>query len=288
MCKTPILRNNLIAMCCLWAVSGFSFYLLEFYVKYFPGNVFFNKGFIGFCDALAVVYIQGVDSKFKKVPVVIRFTLMGAVFFSFLYMTLAPKYIILIPLLVGLTRMQINALLCYSYHVNQYLFPTLLRGAAYSMTNFVSRPVIGVGTFISEYTSNPMILVCGFSLLNLGSTLIIREPEDVEVDETIQGKGYAMLKSDSSMVGIEPPYSAPFMVSHSARQKRTDDSIAACDTGVPQSRVSATPLPNPPSWRHRSQRLMGSLLGTPERQERVGGSNNGKITDHNPTGINTD
>lgn len=57
MCKSPVLRNNLIAMCCIWAVSGFNFYMLEFYMKYFPGNVFFNKGFIGLCDGLAVVYI---------------------------------------------------------------------------------------------------------------------------------------------------------------------------------------------------------------------------------------
>lgn len=84
--------------------------------------------------------------------------------------------------------------------MNQYLFPTLLRGAAYSMTNFVSRPVIGIGTFISEYTSNPMLIVCAFSLLNLSSTLIIKEPEEIdEADNAGPVKGgYATLKSDSS------------------------------------------------------------------------------------------
>ena len=70
------------------------------------------------------------------------------------------------------------AILAYSYHVNQYLFPTLLRGAAYTMTNFVSRPVIGLGTFITEYTSNPMLIVTVLSAFNVLATLIIREPED--------------------------------------------------------------------------------------------------------------
>jgi len=75
-----------------------------------------------------------------------------------------------------MTRLQINAILAYSYHVNQYLFPTLQRGTAYSMTNFISRPVIGLATFITEYTTNPMLLVSVFSMLNSGVTMIIKDP----------------------------------------------------------------------------------------------------------------
>lgn len=45
------------------------------------------------------------------------------------------------------------------------------------MTNFVSRPVIGIGTFMTEYLKNPMILVCIFSGLSIGTTYMIEEPK---------------------------------------------------------------------------------------------------------------
>jgi hypothetical protein len=75
----------LIAMCSIWAVSGFSFYMLDFYVKYFPGSVFFNKGFFGICDAVAIFYIQFLEHKIVHVPTVLRTAILSIVFFSLLY-----------------------------------------------------------------------------------------------------------------------------------------------------------------------------------------------------------
>ena len=54
------------------------------------------------------------------------------------------------------------------------------------MTNFVSRPIIGIGTFMTEYIANPMILVCVFSSLSIGTTYMIEEPKiKDEIDEEI-------------------------------------------------------------------------------------------------------
>ena len=54
------------------------------------------------------------------------------------------------------------------------------------MTNFVSRPVIGIGTFMTEYLENPMLLVCIFSGLSIGTTYMIEEPTMKEkTDEEI-------------------------------------------------------------------------------------------------------
>ena len=119
MCGDSVLSRNLIAMCCIWAVSGFNFYMLDFYVKYFPGNVFFNKSFLSVCDALAIFYINELERRFKAVPVVIAITLVCTVFLSVLYMAVADlRPEVLVPLLIGLVHLQINAILAYSYHVN--------------------------------------------------------------------------------------------------------------------------------------------------------------------------
>ena len=76
-------------MCCIWASSGFNYYMLDIYVKYFPGNVFMNKTILGACDAVAIIYINLLSSKFHSVPIVIRITLAGTVFTSLLYMAFA-------------------------------------------------------------------------------------------------------------------------------------------------------------------------------------------------------
>ena len=165
-------------MCCIWSSSGFCYYLIDFYVKYFPGNVFINKGFFGLCDAASIVYIKMLEKKLIKVPLVIRFTLFMTIIFSLFYSAFAQFHLFLIPIIVGFTRLQTKALFAYSYHVNQFLFPTLMKGTAFSMTNFVSRPLIGMATFISEYTSNPIMLVTILTTINIGSTFIIKEPEE--------------------------------------------------------------------------------------------------------------
>ena len=118
MCKHATLRNNLLAMCFIWSVSGFCFYLIDFYVKYFPGSVFFNKGFFGICDALSLNYVQLLALRVRSVPSILRICLIGAAILSIIYTLLPSSYVALIPLIVGLTRMQINAILAYAYHVN--------------------------------------------------------------------------------------------------------------------------------------------------------------------------
>lgn len=75
-----------------------------------------------------------------------------------------------------------------------------MRGAAFSMTNFVARPLIGLATFISEYTSSPIMLVTILTSINIGSTLIIKEPEEDENESTL----FKAAVSTSAGVGREP------------------------------------------------------------------------------------
>ena len=89
----------------MWAISGFCWYMIDFYVKYFPGSVFFNKGFFGVCDVLSIFYVQLLEKYVQKVPSVLRTTLLMAVIFSLMYCALVKTYPVLIPILVGLTRM---------------------------------------------------------------------------------------------------------------------------------------------------------------------------------------
>lgn len=78
------------------------------------------------------------------------------------------------------------------------------------MTNFISRPVIGMATFITEYTTNPMLLVSVFSMLNSGVTMIIKDP-NTHVDFLDQSKSVVVSEKEMRRAtGREPPFNASF------------------------------------------------------------------------------
>ena len=49
----PDLKKNLIASCFVWLHGSFNFYLITFYLKYFPGNIFVNAMSFATADLIA-------------------------------------------------------------------------------------------------------------------------------------------------------------------------------------------------------------------------------------------
>ena len=42
----------------IWSVCSFAFYVFQFYIKYFKGNVFVNVIFAGIGDILAAISVR--------------------------------------------------------------------------------------------------------------------------------------------------------------------------------------------------------------------------------------
>ena len=49
--------GNLVGVLTVWSASGFSYFMIDYYVKYFPGSVFLNKAMFGVVDSLSFFYI---------------------------------------------------------------------------------------------------------------------------------------------------------------------------------------------------------------------------------------
>lgn len=46
--------TNTLILCCTWSVSGFSFYFVEFYMRFIPTNsIYFTKVLMGIADIVA-------------------------------------------------------------------------------------------------------------------------------------------------------------------------------------------------------------------------------------------
>ena len=62
----PILKKNLMAASFLWMVSSFNWYMLSFYLKYFPGNIFQNSLYFAISDFIGY-FLVGVIMRYLTV-----------------------------------------------------------------------------------------------------------------------------------------------------------------------------------------------------------------------------
>ena len=69
--SVPVLRTNLWAAVMLYCEGTFNFYLLTFYMKYFPGNLFVNSVYFACSDLLAFC-LAGVLLKVTSIKTAIR------------------------------------------------------------------------------------------------------------------------------------------------------------------------------------------------------------------------
>lgn len=144
----------MIAVVGFWCFSCFSFYLIGFYVKYFPGNVFVNFAMIGFADAFANLMNRSLQAYFNTKQVyrilLIGLTIMSASFFF----TVDSGYItnfMAIASMIFAMRLFINGCFALSYYTNCQLFPTLLRSKVFTTTNAFARPCSMMSPLIAEY-----------------------------------------------------------------------------------------------------------------------------------------
>ena len=113
-----------------------NYYILAFYLKYFPGNVFTNSFTMGFSDIISYL-IAGYVLKylgFKKSVVVSLLTAgLGAVLYLFFF-----HVSFMIPVFIVLCRIGNSMLLNIMYMTNSTLFPTQFVSSSFGILNFIS------------------------------------------------------------------------------------------------------------------------------------------------------
>jgi len=179
--KNKVNRNNFIAVCFLWSSSGFINYLLVYYSKYFQGNFFFNYSFQGGSEGLGLIWI-GILTRWFNVVSMIRVVGILIVWFALIQLALmnylpSQEQAWVLPIILMMLRLQVTSVRNYGYHINQYLFPVLVRGQVYGYVNFISRPFAALATVLTEYTSEPILFVLFFGSLIVGSLQLITEPK---------------------------------------------------------------------------------------------------------------
>jgi hypothetical protein len=146
--KIKVLRRNLIGSTILWSMSAFNFYLLTFFLKYFPGNIFENSFFFGIADFFAYA---GSGLLLKRTNIV------TALYIAFLIdFTGGVLYILfhnnlnLVPLIICICRGGVTMTYNIGYVSPKELFPTLFIATVYGQVNVFAHIIACLAPMIAE------------------------------------------------------------------------------------------------------------------------------------------
>lgn len=87
---------------CLYAEATFNYYLLSFYLKYFPGNIYVNSVYFACSDLIAFI-LAGVFLYYTSMKTSIRIGSVLALTGGFMYLFLF-KHTDLIPFMICMSR----------------------------------------------------------------------------------------------------------------------------------------------------------------------------------------
>lgn len=127
-----------------------------------------------------MVYVNYLSKKFSNSPdglsKLLKFLVIGLVLLCCVQLFVTHTGLfsekaltIIVPINIMLLRLNCTSIQNFSYHVNQMLYPVLIRGKAFAYTTFASRPFGGLAIVLTEYTDKPMVFVLVFS----ASTLLV-------------------------------------------------------------------------------------------------------------------
>jgi len=189
----PILRTNLWAAILIYSEAAFNYYLLTFYLKYFPGNIYENSTFFACSDLIAFV-LCGVFLQYTSMKTSI---LAGAVIGGFggaMYLFMSND-ISLVPIMICGARIGQSIIFNTAIISVNRLFPTTLVATAYGLVNSFAHTIATLSPFVAEIKNPYPFLVfealigiaifCSFFITEI-STLKKKREIDGKSTETVE------------------------------------------------------------------------------------------------------
>lgn len=187
---------NLTIMIIAWSCVSFSFFLINFFIKYLPGDVYQNQTISGL--ASVAFLCAGPMSK----ALCNRSILVIAFFIAFVSSTTLLIVISFstensdtsaLSLIILLTRCGINIAFCFVFVIHTEIFPTAFLGTSYGICNFFCRTVTLSAPLVAESANKvfPLATLVGATLIGtlccLSLKKIDKRFERCENDTSIMG-----------------------------------------------------------------------------------------------------
>jgi hypothetical protein len=172
--------KSLIAVLGIWMYSSFNYYLIGYYVKYFPGDVFVNFLMMTVAEVISPLVLYFTQRRIVT-KYAARYLLFGAAVMAMLYIInehIGTDY--WIPFLILGIRIFVKAIYSLGYYANGKLFPILVKTTIFSLTNGIGRPFSALSTMVTEYTKSPGEIILITSLIFMSVTTLLPNSDDTE------------------------------------------------------------------------------------------------------------
>ena len=157
------LRINLLCSCMIWLHGSYNFYLITFYLKYFPGNVYVNA--MCFATADMIAYLSsGMVLKYFAIRQGLAFSygvslIAGVIYLMIFHIDTLPSWAV--PLVVGFSRVGGSMSFNIGYVSVSRLFPTEFVTSVFGIVNLFSHLITISAPVVAESPQPiPMVVFC--------------------------------------------------------------------------------------------------------------------------------
>lgn len=177
--RDPAYRKNLIAASVLYITATFNGYLLTFYLKYFPGNIYENAAIQAVSDLVAFI-MAGVMLKCTSIGIGLRVSAILAGAGGCIYLVFSTN-LSFVPITVCLARVGITMLFNICLISVNRLFLTQNVTTAYGVVNFVSHIFTCFSPMIAEIPNPfPFIIFEALVVIGFFASFFIRASDDIQ------------------------------------------------------------------------------------------------------------
>ena len=184
--RDSIYRVNLIIMILSWSASSFCFYIIGFYIKYIPGDIFVNMITTCIADVISSI-VAGVIAQYIGT----QRTLFGSFAISALggvCLNLVQKQNkILIMIIIMTTKFGINIAFTLCYIINAEYFPSIICSRVFGICNIFSRISTILSPLIAEVTPPmPMVIYVFVCFISMIASLFLTKTGSDDIDLALQ------------------------------------------------------------------------------------------------------
>ena len=174
--KDKVYRLNLLIMVLCWIASSFCFFIIGFYIKYVPGDIFSNMIATSVSDGLSSI-AAGVFAQILGTKRTITFSFMFASCggLMLIFSEYEPTFCIMV------TKFGINCAFTLCYIVNAEYFPAIVCSRVFGICNLFARFSTILSPVIAEIEPPiPMCICVCICLMSSFGSLFLTKNEEAE------------------------------------------------------------------------------------------------------------
>ena len=163
--KQKTIRINLVLMTIIWVTVTFNYYMINFQVKYFPGDFGVNTIVMFGSDIPFCIMTGFMISFFRAKVVFLMFYVLQIIAgLSILFLVNPNEPGVIFPALVSCARGGVLGVFVTVYITHPKMFPTLFSVTSMGISNIFSRSIVIMAPMVAEISfPTPMII---FTILN--------------------------------------------------------------------------------------------------------------------------